>query len=91
MLPASGTSLTGSDRPDSNEAVPDYNMSSGQRFVVLPHGSCHLHLASPVIIGPVAMLGFPELFLEPGGTDEGQTVYRKPDHSDIAQNRQHCQ
>ena len=36
-------------------------------------------LASPVIIGPLAMLGF----LDIGGTDERQAIYRRTDHSDI--------
>ena len=36
-------------------------------------------MASPVIIGPLAMLGF----LDIGGTDERQAIYRRTDHSDI--------
>ena len=36
--------------------------------------------ANPVIIGPVAVLGF----LDIGGSDEGQTIYRRTDNSDIA-------
>ena len=34
-------------------------------------------LASPVIIGPVAMLGF----LDNGGTDEGQAIYRRTNNT----------
>ena len=37
-------------------------------------------LASPVIISPIAMLGF----LERGGTDEGQAIYRRTNHPDFA-------
>ena len=36
------TSIPGSDRPDSNEVVPDDNMSSSKRFLVSPQGSCRM-------------------------------------------------
>jgi len=40
-------------------------------------------LASPVIIGPVAMLGF----LDTGGTDEGQAIYRRTNNTDSTRGR----
>ena len=40
-------------------------------------GGIEKGLASPVIIGPVAMLGF----LDNGGTDEGQAIYRRTNNT----------
>ena len=40
---------------------------------------CDGELASPVIIGPVPMLGF----LDIGGTYEGQEIYRRTNNSDF--------
>ena len=40
-------------------------------------------VASPVIIGPVAMLGF----LDTGGTDEGQAIYRRTNNTDFTRGR----
>ena len=55
-----------------------------RRYTQLPHAYLlEEAVASPVIIGPVAMLGF----LEPGGTDEGQAIYRRTGHPDIARSR----